>query len=140
MKAIEQFKMEAVEQFGAGSVISEESAKQILKTIGRSGFGLGHLKQSGMSLKSGEYQLPVDFQESKVAKISKPKPKKVEENAVRIPINIVFQTTPQLYALYKQSIPQMPLLINLFTYLLIIGTYCLIIFVLIPVSLRSSFA
>ena len=47
-------------------------------------------------------------------KRAKPKPKKVEENAVRIPINIVFQTTPQLYALYKQSIPQIPLLTNLF--------------------------
>ena len=47
-------------------------------------------------------------------KRAKPKPKKVEEKAVRIPINIVFQTTPQLYALYKQSIPQMPLLTNLF--------------------------
>ena len=89
MKAIEQFKMEAVEQFGAGSVISEESAKQILKTIGRSGFGLGHLKQSGMSLKSGEYQLPVDFQESKVAKISKPKPKKVSKVAAPVVETVV---------------------------------------------------
>ena len=89
MKAIEQFKMEAGEQFGAGSVISEESAKQILKTIGRSGFGLGHLKQSGMSLKSGEYQLPVDFQESKVAKISKPKPKKVSKVAAPVVETVV---------------------------------------------------
>jgi len=51
MKAIEQFKMEAVEQFGAGSVISEESAKQILKTIGRSGFGLGQLCESFLEMK-----------------------------------------------------------------------------------------
>ena len=68
MKAIEQFKMEAVEQFGAGSVISEESAKLVLKTIGRSGFGLGHLKQSGMLMKSGEYQLPISIESKKVVK------------------------------------------------------------------------
>ena len=30
MKAIEQFKMEAVEQFGGGSIISEDSAMQVL--------------------------------------------------------------------------------------------------------------
>ena len=74
MKAIEQFKMEAVEQFGAGSAISEESAKQVLKTIGRSGFGLGHLKQSGMSLDSGEYQLPADCRIPKIKKVSKSVP------------------------------------------------------------------
>ena len=68
MKAIEQFKMEAVEQFGAGSIISEDSAKQVLKTICRSGFGLGHLKQSGMLMKSGEYQLPISIEPKKVVK------------------------------------------------------------------------
>ena len=77
MKAIEQFKMEAVEQFGAGSVISEESAKQVLKTIGRSGFGLGHLKQSGMLMKSGEYQLPISIESKKVVKT---KTKKVSKS------------------------------------------------------------
>lgn len=77
MKAIEQFKMEAVEQFGAGSVISEDSAKQVLKTIGRSGFGLGHLKQSGMLMKSGEYQLPISIESKKVVKT---KTKKVSKS------------------------------------------------------------
>ena len=77
MKAIEQFKMEAVEQFGAGSVISEDSAKQVLKTIGRSGFGLGHLKQSGMLMKSGEYQLPISIEPKKVVKT---KTKKVSKS------------------------------------------------------------
>ena len=80
MKAIEQFKMEAIEQFGAGSVISKESAEQILKIIGRSGFGLGHLKQSGMLLKSGEYQLPVSVESKKIIK-PKPKTKKVSTPA-----------------------------------------------------------
>ena len=76
MKAIEQFKMEAVEQFGAGSVISEDSAKQVLKTIGRSGFGLGHLKQSGMLMKSGEYQLPISIESKKVVKTKKVRERK----------------------------------------------------------------
>ena len=48
MKAIDMFKTEAMKQFGAGAVLSEESARQVLKTIGKSGFGLGHLKQAGM--------------------------------------------------------------------------------------------
>ena len=77
MKAIEQFKMEAVEQFGAGSIISEDSAKQVLKTICRSGFGLGHLKQSGMLMKSGEYQLPISIESKKVVKT---KTKKVSKS------------------------------------------------------------
>ena len=76
MKAIEQFKMEAVEQFGAGSVISEESAKQVLKTIGRA-IGLGHLRQSGMLMKSGEYQLPISIESKKVVKT---KTKKVSKS------------------------------------------------------------
>ena len=53
MKAIDMFKTEAINQFGAGAVLSEESARQVLKTIGKSGFGLGHLKQAGMLTKSG---------------------------------------------------------------------------------------
>jgi len=78
MKAIEQFKMEAVEQFGAGSIISEESAKEICKIVGRT-LGLGHLKQSGMLMKSGEYQLPISIESKKVVKtktkkVSKPTP------------------------------------------------------------------
>ena len=78
MKAIEQFKMEAVEQFGAGSIISEESAKEICKIVGRT-LGLGHLSQSGMLMKSGEYQLPISIESKKVVKtktkkVSKPTP------------------------------------------------------------------
>ena len=76
MKAIEQFKMEAVEQFGAGSVISEESAKEICKTVGRT-LGLGHLRQSGMLMKSGEYQLPISIESKKVVKT---KTKKVSKS------------------------------------------------------------
>ena len=76
MKAIEQFKMEAVEQFGAGSVISEESAKEICKIVGRT-LGLGHLSQSGMLMKSGEYQLPISIESKKVVKT---KTKKVSKS------------------------------------------------------------
>ena len=78
MKAIEQFKMEAVEQFGAGSIISEESAKEICKIVGRT-LGLGHLRQSGMLMKSGKYKLPTSIESKKVVKtktkkVSKPTP------------------------------------------------------------------
>ena len=78
MKAIEQFKMEAIEQFGAGSVISEESAKEICKIVGRT-LGLGHLRQSGMLMKSGKYKLPTSIESKKVVKtktkkVSKPTP------------------------------------------------------------------
>ena len=76
MKAIEQFKMEAIEQFGAGSVISEESAKEICKIVGRT-LGLGHLSQSGMLMKSGEYQLPISIESKKVVKT---KTKKVSKS------------------------------------------------------------
>ena len=91
MKAIEQFKMEAVEQFGAGSAISEESAKQVLKTIGRSGFGLGHLKQSGMLMKSGEYQLPISIESKKVVKT---KTKKVSKS-IPTPAPVVVESVAE---------------------------------------------
>ena len=83
MKAIEQFKMEAVEQFGAGSVISEESAKEICKTVGRT-LGLGHLRQSGMLLESGEYQLPASVESKTIAMVKtfKPKTKKVSKSVL----------------------------------------------------------
>ena len=81
MKAVEQFKMEAIDQYGAGSIISEESAKKVLKTIGRA-IGLGHLKQSGMLLESGEYQLPVSVESKTIATVKtfKPKTKKVSKS------------------------------------------------------------
>ena len=81
MKAIEQFKMEAIDQYGAGSIISEESAKKVLKTIGRA-IGLGHLKQSGMLLESGEYQLPASVESKTIATVKtfKPKTKKVSKS------------------------------------------------------------
>ena len=91
MKAIEQFKMEAVEQFGAGSIISEDSAKQVLKTICRSGFGLGHLKQSGMLMKSGEYQLPISIEPKKVVKT---KTKKVSKS-IPTPAPVVAEPVAQ---------------------------------------------
>ena len=78
---MEQFKMEAIEQYGAGSIISEEAAKKICKVVGRT-LGLGHLKQSGMLLESGEYQLPVSVESKTIAtvKTCKPKIKKVSKS------------------------------------------------------------
>ena len=83
MKAVEQFKMEAIDQYGAGSIISEESAKKVLKTIGRA-IGVGHLKQSGMLLESGEYQLPASVESKTIAMVKtfKPKTKKVSKSVL----------------------------------------------------------
>ena len=90
MKAIEQFKMEAIEQFGAGSVISEESAKEICKIVGRT-LGLGHLKQSGMLMKSGEYQLPISIESKKVVKT---KTKKVSKS-IPTPAPVVVESVAE---------------------------------------------
>ena len=75
MKAIDAFKTEAMKQFGAGATISEESVKQVLKTIKRA-IGLGHLRQSGMLTKKGLYQIPVSME---TVKVKKPKTKKVSK-------------------------------------------------------------
>ena len=66
MKAIDAFKIEAMKQFGAGAALCEDSARHVLKTIGKSGFGLGHLKQAGMLTKDGLYQIPVSMETVKV--------------------------------------------------------------------------
>ena len=90
MKAIDAFKTEAMKQFGAGAVISEESAKQVLKTIGRA-IGLGHLRQSGMLTKSGCYQIPVSME---TVKVKKPKTKKVSK-PVPTPAPVVAEPVAQ---------------------------------------------
>ena len=48
MKAIENFIIEATNEFGGGSTITEDQAQTIVKRVGRSGFGLGQVKQSKM--------------------------------------------------------------------------------------------
>ena len=54
MKAIENFIVEATNQFGSEAVITIDQAKKVLKDIKRS-IGIGHLKQSGMLTGMGEY-------------------------------------------------------------------------------------
>ena len=54
MKAIENFIVEATNQFGSEAVITVDQAKQVLKDIKRS-IGIGHLKQSGMVTGMGEF-------------------------------------------------------------------------------------
>ncbi len=90
MKAIDAFKTEAMKQFGAGATISEESAKQVLKTIKRA-IGLGHLRQSGMLPKSGLYQIPVSME---TVKVKKPKTKKVSK-PVPTPAPVVVEPVAQ---------------------------------------------
>ena len=90
MKAIDAFKTEAMIQFGAGATISEESAKQVLKTIKRA-IGLGHLRQSGMLTKKGLYQIPVSME---TVKVKKPKTKKVSK-PVPTPAPVVAEPVAQ---------------------------------------------
>ena len=46
MKAIDNFILEAHNEFGGGATITEDQVRSIVKKVGRSGFGLGHIKQS----------------------------------------------------------------------------------------------
>ena len=59
MKAIDSFIIEAANEFGGGSEITEDQVKSIVKKVGRSGFGLGHIKQSKM-YENGKFTLPSD--------------------------------------------------------------------------------
>ena len=54
MKAIENFIVEATNQFGSEAVITVDQAKKVLKDIKRA-IGIGHLKQSGMVTGMGEF-------------------------------------------------------------------------------------
>ena len=60
MKAIENFIIEATNEFGGGSTITEDQAQTIVKRVGRSGFGLGQVKQSKMFV-DGKFVLPTDI-------------------------------------------------------------------------------
>ena len=90
MKAIEEFKIEAMKQFGAGAVFSEESALLVCKKVGRT-LGLGHLRQAGMLTKKGLYQIPVSMES---VKVKKPKTKKVSK-PVSTPAPVVAEPVAQ---------------------------------------------
>ena len=95
MKAIDAFKIEAMKQFGAGAALCEDSARHVLKTIGKSGFGLGHLKQAGMLTKDGLYQIPVSME---TVKVQKPKTKKVPTPAPVVAEPVVQEAVMNLVA------------------------------------------
>ena len=76
MKAIDSFIIEAANEFGGGSTITEEQVKSIVKKVGRSGFGLGHIKQSKM-YEDGKFTLPSDV--PSVPKDITPQPTVVQE-------------------------------------------------------------
>ena len=82
MKAIENFIVEATNQFGSEAVITVDQAKQVLKDIKRS-IGIGHLKQSGMVTGIGE------FAQVKLKPISISKKDTVKEVQVNIPAPVV---------------------------------------------------
>ena len=82
MKAVENFIVEATNQFGSEAVITVDQAKQVLKDIKRS-IGIGHLKQSGMVTGMGE------FAQVKLKPISISKKDTVKEVQVNIPAPVV---------------------------------------------------
>ena len=82
MKAIENFIVEATNQFGSEAVITVDQAKQVLKDIKRS-IGIGHLKQSGMVTGMGE------FAQVKLKPVSISKKDTVKEVQVNIPAPVV---------------------------------------------------
>ena len=85
MKAIENFIVEAANKFGGGSELTEEQVKSIVKKVGRSGFGVGHIKQSKM-YQDGKFTLPVDV--PTIPKQVVPQPEVVQEQSQTV-VNLV---------------------------------------------------
>ena len=85
MKAIENFIIEAANEFGGGSELTEEQVKSIVKKVGRSGFGVGHIKQSKM-YQDGKFTLPVDV--PTIPKQVVPQPEVVQEQSQTV-VNLV---------------------------------------------------
>ena len=82
MKAIENFIVEATNQFGSEAVITVDQAKKVLKDIKRS-IGIGHLKQSGMVTGMGE------FAQIKLKPVGISKKDIVKEVQVNVPAPVV---------------------------------------------------
>ena len=85
MKAIENFIIEAANEFGGGSELTEEQVKSIVKKVGRSGFGVGHIKQSKM-YQDGKFTLPGDV--PTIPKQVVPQPEVVQEQSQTV-VNLV---------------------------------------------------
>ena len=82
MKAIENFIVEATNQFGSEAVITVDQAKKVLKDIKRA-IGIGHLKQSGMVTGMGE------FAQVKLKPVGISKKDIVKEVQVNVPAPVV---------------------------------------------------
>ena len=65
MKAIDNFILEATNEFGVGSTITEDQVRAIVKKVGRSGFGVGHIKQSNV-FQNGKFVLPMNVPKQEV--------------------------------------------------------------------------
>ena len=65
MKAIDNFILEATNEFGIGSTITEDQVRAIVKKVGRSGFGVGHIKQSNV-FQNGKFVLPMNVPKQEV--------------------------------------------------------------------------
>ena len=93
MKAIDNFILEAHNEFGGGATITEDQVRSVVKKVGRSGFGLGHIKQSKI-FKDGIFTIPngpFDFDTRVTTDKTVPIPQQnvVSEPEVQTTVNLV---------------------------------------------------
>ena len=91
MKAIENFIVEAINEFGVGSTISEDQVRDTIKKVGRSGFGFGHIKQSKI-FQNGKFTLPTDVPKQKIVPnevVSTTQTSTTTNDAVATAVNLV---------------------------------------------------
>ena len=93
MKAIDNFILEAHNEFGGGATITEDQVRSVVKKVGRSGFGLGHIKQSKI-FKDGIFTIPngpfdFDTRVTTDKTVPIPQQKVVSEPEVRTTVNLV---------------------------------------------------
>ena len=93
MKAIDNFILEAHNEFGGGATITEDQVRSVVKKVGRSGFGLGHIKQSKI-FQDGIFTIPngpFDFDTRVTTDKTVPIPQQnvVSEPEVQTTVNLV---------------------------------------------------
>ena len=93
MKAIDNFILEAHNEFGGGATITEDQVRSIVKKVGRSGFGLGHIKQPKI-FQDGIFKVPngpfdFDTRVTTDKTVSIPQQSVVSEPDVQTTVNLV---------------------------------------------------
>ena len=93
MKAIENFIVEATNEFGGGATVTEDQVRSVVKKVGRSGFGLGNNKQSKI-YQDGIFKIPngpfdFDTRVSTDKTVPIPQQNVVSEPEVQTTVNLV---------------------------------------------------